>query len=374
MFADSSLARRLPAPVEHGGPSSDLWPGGRRPAVRLDFSVNVNPLGASPTVRAAIADVDPSRYPDPDCVELRRELSSYLGANFDHIVIGNGATELIYLIAELAVDRGDRAIVVGPTYGEYAAAISRAGGEPVEWRVTDEHRFEVDVRALARQVSQVRPRAVFICNPNNPTGAAVRIDELRYLLATCGDALLVVDEAFVHFSAGVESTVGRIDDDRLVVLGALTKSHGLAGLRLGYAVCAAPMAHTLWRAKQPWSVSAVAQAAGIAALRDREHVERGLGEALAARDFLAREFGAMGVDCVVKAAPWMLARVGDAAGWTHALGNMGIAVRSCVSFGLPAHIRLGPRPLDECEALIDAMRARCGPGSTTLQYPVPERW
>lgn len=320
----------------------------------LDFSASCNPLGVSPRVLAALTAVDPARYPDDGCRQLRRALAELTGLPAEWVVVGNGSVEIIWLLAAAYLRPTDTALVVGPTFGEYARAAAIAGAKVVGWRAGESNGFAVRPEAVAAAVGECRPRLVFLCNPNNPTGAYLRRRDVETILAACHGSLLVVDEAYLRFVSQADSLVDLVGPN-LVLLRSLTKDYGLAGLRLGYALAAPEVARVLRTVKAPWSVSATAQAAGLAALADEAHVARGLAEAAVARAYLTRELARLGLPVQPSAANFFLVRVGDARSFGEALLRRGCCLRDCSSFGLPAYVRIGMRPLAECRRLVAAI-------------------
>jgi histidinol-phosphate aminotransferase len=341
------------APTIHGGAPSAA-------GALLDFSVSTNPLGPSPRARAAAARAAIGRYPERDSATLRRALGATLGLAPEQIVIGNGSVELMWLLALCYLRSSDRALVAGPTFAEYARAAHLLGARVTEIAASAEDHFRPSVDQLCRAAQDERPRLVFLCNPNNPTGVYLdRVSLERLLAATPG--LLVLDEAYVGFVADPWDVRPLLAHPRLVVVRSMTKDHGLPGLRLGYALAAPQVASTLRSAQPPWSVNAVAQAAGLAALEEPDHAARGRALAREATALLATGLSGLGFDPLPTAANFLLVEVGDAASVCAELVARGIYVRDCTSFGLPRHIRISARPLDECTALLDAARDRPAP-------------
>jgi histidinol-phosphate aminotransferase len=166
----------------------------------------------------------------------------------------------------------------------------------------------------------------------------------------------VVDEAYLPFCDSPPDLLPLLPSGRLVLLRSMTKDYGLAGLRLGYTVAVPYLAGALQRVRPPWNVSAASQAAGLAALDEEEHVRQGRRAAAEARDYLTGELASLGLRVVPSAANFILARVGDGAAFRSALMERGVCVRDCASFGLPAYVRVGMRPLPECQRLVDAVR------------------
>ncbi len=283
----------------HGGLNlSELRALGLRPDQVLDFSASINPLGASPLVREALQRVDLAAYPDPDCRDLREALSQQLGLELDGILIGNGATELIHLVARSVLRERDAAAILAPTFGEFEAACRLQGVAPVQIAPADHGTFRWDLQAAARRIAALRPAVLFVCNPNNPTGSYLSEADMTSLAAALGErGLLVLDEAYAPF------VDGRWDAKRLLRLGnvallrSMTKDHALTGLRLGYLLASPAVAERVGRFQHSWSVNAAAQAAGIAALADPGHVERGRAAAGSGREYLQREIGSLGLAC-----------------------------------------------------------------------------
>ena len=317
----------------------------------LDFSANTNPFGPSPAVRTAIAAAPPDRYPDRDSLALRAALAESLGAPPQHILVGNGASELLWLIALAFVRPGDPVLIVGPTYGEYARSAALMGGRAVARQAREEDGFTPDGREIPRQLMALRPRIAFVCNPNNPTGAVLHAETVAAWARAHEDTLFVVDEAYLPFVPNLRSAFV-FSLENVLVLRSMTKDHALAGLRLGYAVGPARLIEPLRRVRPPWSVNALAQAAGVAALRDAAHYERSLSSLAAAKESLCAGLTSMGLAPLPSAAPFFLARVGDGAAFRRALLPHGILVRDCASFGLPAYVRISPRRPEENERLL----------------------
>lgn len=333
------------------------------PGSVIDFSASCNPLGASPRVMEAIRSVDPSRYPDDEALELRSALARGMGVEPSWVIAGNGSVELIYHLAAAFLGAGDAAVVLGPTFGEYERACRVAGARVVEVRAREQDGFRLDVEEATRAIGEVRPRLAFLCNPNNPTGRLLGAGGVERLLEACEDTLLVVDEAYLPFCDGAIDLRPYLSSGRLVLLRSLTKDHGLAGVRLGYALAPPELLEGLRRVRPPWTVSALAQAAGLAALLDPGHLERARRVVREGRAYLAAELGRLGLGVVPSTANFLLVRVGNGAAFRAALLRSGICVRDCASFGLPAYVRIGVRRLEECARLVEAAREAVAAGA-----------
>lgn len=328
---------------------------GRGLGTVIDFSVNGNPLGQPAAVRAALAAAPTDRYPDNGSPRLRAAIAHQTGVGPERVVVGNGSAEIIWLLAAAYLRPGDPVLVVGPTFGEYARAAAIHGGAPLEARARREDEFRPNLPAIAERIEVERPRLAFLCNPNNPTGAYLRRPDVEGVLRACRYGLLVVDEAYLSFVSEADSLVDLLDEG-VVLLRSMTKDYALAGLRLGYALAAPEVIAALEKARMPWAVNAPAEAAGLAALGDPDHLERSRRTCAEVKEYLWSELRSLGLEVVPSAANFLLVRVGNAAGLRSALLARGICVRDCASFGLSEHIRVGLRPLPDCRRLVAALR------------------
>ena len=249
----------------------------------LDFSASINPLGPSPDVGRALAAgarlID--HYPDPDCVSLRGALASRWKLSPEHFVIGNGSTELIDLIPRALRLRS--ALIVGPTFSEYADALHRAGARSrtVFAMRSDGYRppvEEVICYARLRGKKGQPPDAIFLCNPNSPTGQVYDRNELMSIIKKAGRlrTWIILDETFVEYCDECSMLPWLSQYPRLILLRSFTKFYALPGLRIGYSVSSPRTAAVLRQAQPPWSVNALAQRAAEIAMRDRVHTRRSL--------------------------------------------------------------------------------------------------
>lgn len=320
----------------------------------LDFSQNINPLGApEETLEAArrALQEDSGRYPDLDYTALRGALAGYLGVAAESVVPTNGGAEALFLAAAAA--RRGTVLVLEPTFSEYAAA-ARASGREVVRRIAryPEEGFEFDGEVFG---SLDGISVVFLCNPNNPTGDALARGEVLALAARAREAgvLLVVDEAFADFAPGI--SVGDMVDDHLWVARSFTKFFAIPGLRLGCLICDDP---ARVQALQPsWPVNAVASAAGIAAAKDYDFATTSVAEVAALRgDLFAALDSLAELRVFPGAANFLLVRGPE--GLPERLARRGVLVRGCSPFvGLgAAYFRVAVRSRDENRRLVAEIR------------------
>jgi histidinol-phosphate aminotransferase len=351
-------------PPVHGGlDAAELRSLGLDPADVLDFSASLNPLGPPLGVAEALATVDPSRYPDRWSDELVTAISNTEGAPREQVFIGNGSSELIHLLARAHLKPGDCAIVLEPTFGEYAAACEAAGASLRRFVAGEAQGFRWNFEDACPLVEVEQPRLVYLCNPNNPTGTYLEEASVRQLAEAVGDAgLLILDEAYRAFVDGPWESRPLLDLDNVVLLRSMTKDYALAGLRLGYLLGSEQTVERLRGTQPSWSVNAAAQAAGLAALQDRTHLDRAREVVRKSKAYLTGALNEIGLEVAPSAANFLLVKVGNAAVVRRALLREGVAVRDCTSFGLPQYVRIGVRSPEDCRRLVEATRRVLGHG------------
>lgn len=367
-----------PDSVAHGAlDHAELAALGLRPDALLDFSSNLNPFGPPAGVRVALAALDPAPYPDRSCRALRLALAERHRCDPDAVLPGNGANELIHLLARALLRPGDAVLLAGPTYGEYAHACRLAGAAIVEARAHEHEGFQPDAGRLCAAVTHTRPRLTWLCAPNNPTGADAPPGLVGALAARCAahGGILVLDGSYAELC---RDALTHPPDDapttpNLIHLHSLTKTYALAGLRVGYlltpkpsasSATSAPSAEALADHQPAWSVSSAAQAAALAALADAAFLPTTVPQLWAASDALYDGLRALGLPVRRGALPFMLVHVGDGAATRAALLRHGLVVRDCASFGLPAWVRVAPRrPADNARLLAAWKELLCLPRS-----------
>jgi histidinol-phosphate aminotransferase len=331
-------------PVAHGSvAAAELAQFGLTLAQAIDFSVNTNPLGPAPGVLRAIQDTDWTRYPGDDEAPLRAGLAHRAGTAVDDVALGNGSAELLWLIALAILEAGDRVVVVGPTFGEYARAARTVGACVTE----------------VGGLQEVPPaRLVFVCNPNNPTSAFHQSADIEQVLRAQPERLLVLDEAYASFTPERWPSEALLDAyPNLVILRSLTKDHALPGLRLGYLLASSDIARAVEAVRPPWSVNTGALRAGLATLdpQAQAHLERAQALVAVSRDFLTRRLSGLGYPVQPSAANFVLVHVGNATEFRRALLPHGMVVRDCTSFGMPEHVRIACRFPEQCAQLVEVV-------------------
>jgi histidinol-phosphate aminotransferase len=295
------------------------------------------------------------RYPDPNAGPLREALGRRLDVAPERIVVGNGSVELLWALARAHLGRGDTAFVVGPTFSELPAAARAIGAAVREWRAAPSNGFAVDLGAVAAAARAARARVVYLCSPNNPTGTHVPAEAVAELASALPGVLVVLDQAFLSLSPHWHE-VAAVLPPSVVRLRSMTKDNAIPGLRLGYLLATPEVAAAVETQRPPWTISAPAQAAGLAALEEERFLKESRERLLADRDALATELLAIGLEPLPSATTYLLVPVPDAGALRARVLGHGVMIRDCTSFGLPRHIRLAARPPQDRRRLIAALR------------------
>lgn len=367
--------RGVQASVHGAVDPSALRDEGVDPSAITDFSSNQSPLGEAPGVAEAVAGAVVDAYPDPRATELAAALAARHGVAPEQVVCGNGSTELIRLIAQLALVPGDVALALSPVFGECEVASMLAGARlervPLA-HAGDGAGFFCDEPALRAALAALSPRLCWLCSPNNPTGAALPAAVTAALMTDHPGTLFVLDEAYCDLLPESQWERESLAAGNLVVLHSMTKYWGLAGLRLGHAVAGLGLAAALRAAAPPWSVNACAQAAGLAALDDLEHHHRSVELLTTERDRLTAGLRMQGWITEPTTAGFFLIRAGNASILRAALLERFCLVRDCTSFGLPAHVRVSPRHPEQNDLLLEAFAALDPPERGRVVVDAPE--
>ena len=282
------LAMKSYAPIE---PTDVLslraeLPGGK--IVKLDG--NENPYGCSPKVYQALAAYPYyHNYPDPEQRELRKALEGYTGLGRQHIVCGTGSDGLIDLILRLFLKPGDEVINCPPTFGMYPFSTDVCGGRVVDVLRTGS--FVLDMTGIKKALT-ASTKVIFVASPNNPTGKATSMEEIKELIDT--GRVIVVDEAYFEFSSNVTMANMVPSYPNLIVLRTFSKWAGLAGLRIGYGLFPVEIAGHLMKIKQPYNASAAAQAAVLASLADIDYLRANVAKLVMERERLFGELEELG--------------------------------------------------------------------------------
>lgn len=341
----------------------------RRIAGRDDIArlaSNENPEGCSPEVMKVLASpaFEPWRYADPACAALREALAAKLQVNVDEIVAGNGSEELIAAVSRAFLVPGTTVATVLPSFGLHEIEPLAAGAQVVKLPMSAALGFDLDALEAAIAAG---PRIVFLSSPWNPVGPALSAADLRRLLkAVKPGTLFVLDEAYFEFAdPGSVDGLGALRDSGVphVVLRTFSKAYGLAGLRVGYAVCSdARIARLVAAAKTPFNVNAAAQLAAIAALRDEAWMRASVARLRAERVRVAAALRALGLRVAPSQTNFVFFEVpADSAALATELLRKGIIVKAWREAGYERFVRAtigSPADNDRLLAALATLLAR----------------
>lgn len=245
----------------------------------VSFSANVNPLGISGKLKETLSqhlDVITS-YPDREYTALRKCIGSYTGADADHILVGNGSTELISLLIQMRQPK--HALLLGPTYSEYGRELALAHAVCSDYFLREEQDFQLDLEDFLDCLKEDMDLLI-ICNPNNPTSTAIPRSQMEQIVKACRalDIFVMIDETYVEFAPDYEELTAvplTKAFDNLIVLRGISKFFAAPGLRLGYAITSneALIAHINTH-KNPWTINSLAEVAGTLMFSDQEYIRQ----------------------------------------------------------------------------------------------------
>ncbi len=329
---------------------------GLREVIKL--ASNENPLGPSPRAVSAIKKAAGwvNRYPDSQGFYLKRRLARHYSLGAENIILGNGSDELIDIIIKTFVEDDQRILTSEGTFLEYKiiASVLGRGVDTVPLKY-----FKYDLEAMLRKIDK-RTKLIFIANPNNPTGTYITKIELEYFLARIPDSVIVVvDEAYDAFIdvRDFPSASGYLRNKNVIILKTFSKAYGLAGLRIGLALARPGFIEYMERARQPFNVNSLAQAAAIAALDDKPFLARTRKATLEGRQYLYGALKRLGITYVASQANFILLNTGcDGVTVFKDMLKMGVIVRDMQQYGLKEYIRVTVGTKSENEKFIKALK------------------
>jgi len=328
----------------------------------VKLASNENPLGPSPLAVEAVkkAAEEMHVYPDGAAFELKEAISAKFGIPGNQLLVGNGSDEIIHLLGLLFLgNEGDEMLVGFPSFVRYDAAAHLAPAKLVQVPLDADYRH--DLPAMAKAITP-NTRMVFVANPNNPTGTIVRKAEFESFLNDVPENVVVVlDEAYYEFAADepdLPVSTDYLKQGRNVIgLRTFSKAYGLAGIRVGYGFAPAAVVDAYHRAREPFNVNRLAQAAGIAALQDDDHVRRTVENNRRGLDRLAGVFREIGAKPIESFANFAYADLGRPARPVfQALLARGVIVRSGEGLGNPTCLRVSVGTEEEMDIFETAMR------------------
>lgn len=323
----------------------------------IKLASNENPLGPSPKAMRAVAAMAPKMqyYPDDASTAVKEALAARWDLTSRHFICGNASMQLLELACKTLLNEDDEVVVGDPAFRVFGGLVRSAGGRLAPVPLKDHVH---DLAAMLAAVTS-RTKIVIVCNPNNPTGTVVDREALLAFLGKVPDtAVTILDEAYADY---VEAPYPDPRDSikagpNVLVLRSFSKIYGLAGLRFGYGLAKPGLIDLLERARMPFPVNSLAQAAAIAALEDEEFRLRSVRENKAGKALMYRHLSAMGLGYILTEANFVAVRVGgDDRVIFEALLKEGVIVFAGANTGLPGYLRITvgtPPHIERCmEAL-----------------------
>lgn len=325
----------------------------------IKLASNENPLGPSPKAVSAIKKClsGINRYPDAQGFYLKKRLAKYFSLEPENFIIGNGSDELIDVLIKTFVEPDENIITADTTFLEYEI-IAQVNDRKI--RKAPLRYFKYDLGAILRLVDK-KTKLIFIANPNNPTGTYVTKYEVADFLDALPETVVVVfDEAydaFIDVDDYPDSLSYLRRKKKVITLKTFSKSYGLAGLRLGYAIAERELISYMERVRQPFNVNLLAQAGGLAALDDKDFLKRTRRLVLKEKDFIYRELSRMGLGYLPSVANFILIDTGkDGLEVFKAMLKFGVIVRDMKQYGLKDFIRVTIGTQKENERFIRVLR------------------
>jgi histidinol-phosphate aminotransferase len=326
------------------------------PGTIIKLASNENPLGPSPRALQAmrIALKNAHLYPDGSGFYLRRAIAAKLGIEIENVILGNGSNEVIEFLGHAFLNPGDDVITCQYAFIVYKLLATTFSVRTIETPCPDyQHNLAATLDAIT-----AKTRIIFIPNPNNPTGTLISQPAIDSFMSQVPDSIVVVfDEAYFEFLDDPPDTLRFVRDGRnVVVLRTFSKIHGLAGVRIGYAIAPPEMTEVLHRTRQPFNVNSIAHAGAIAALDDEAHLRETKRVIDEGRAYLQEQLAEMKVPFVPAAANFLMVNVSDGCAVFQKLLQRKIIVRPLKGYGLPEWVRISVGTMEENKKLITALR------------------
>jgi histidinol-phosphate aminotransferase len=331
----------------------------------VDFSASINPTGPPESVIEVIGRNlhNLSHYPDSHSTELKKELAKIYNLHEENLIVGNGSNELIRLFAETFFEEGDEVIIPIPTFDEYAVATEFMGTVPIFVELRSPN-FTVNSSDIIAKITD-KTKAIFLCNPNNPTSKLVPQDELQSVVEKSNEkqVLVFLDEVFIDTTEKGVSYANKVTQySNVFIIHSLTKIFALPGLRVGYGLGSKELISYMSRAKLEWNVNYLAQIAAIAALKDEFYLEKTKELFYTQKRFLMDNLMKIrGLKTELPDANYFFVDISETGlTGTHLekeLRELGILVRNCSSFRPLGdnYIRIGIRTEKENKRLLEAL-------------------
>jgi histidinol-phosphate aminotransferase len=329
---------------------------GLDPRAIVKLASNENPLGPSPKAMDAMRDAleKGHLYPDGGGFRLCNAVATKLGLVPENVILGNGSNEVLEFLGHAFLNPGDDVVTAQYAFVVYKLIATSFGARAIEVPSPD---YQQDLDGMLAAITP-KTRLIFVPNPNNPTGTLLSQREIDHFMSHVPERVVVVfDEAYFEFLDRPPDTLRFVRDGRnIVVLRTFSKIHGLAGLRIGYAVGPADLVQVLHKTRQPFNVNSIAQVGALAALGDNEHLRETKRAIDEGRAYLHEQFSKMKIPFLPGTANFVMVNVGDGHSVFEKLLRQGIIVRPLKGYSLPEWVRISVGTMEENKKLVAAFK------------------
>jgi histidinol-phosphate aminotransferase len=329
---------------------------GLDPNAIVKLASNENPLGPSPKAMEAMRDAleKGHLYPDGGGFCLCNKVAAKLSVAPENVILGNGSNEVLEFLGHAFLNSGDDVIASEYAFIVYKLIATSFGARIIEVPSPD---YQQDLEGMLDAITR-KTRLIFVPNPNNPTGTLLSQKSIDQFMSHVPERVVVVfDEAYFEFLDDPPDTLRFVREGRnIVVLRTFSKVHGLAGLRIGYAVGPADLIEVLHKTRQPFNVNSIAQVGALAALQDDDHLRETKRVVDEGRAYLHKQFSKMKIPFVPGTANFVMVNVGDGHAVFEKLLRQGIIVRPLKGYNLPEWVRISVGTMEENKKLIAALK------------------
>jgi len=322
----------------------------------IKLASNENPYGPSPRAMIAMREAvdDIQRYPDADAFELKGALAESYGLSSDHLLLGNGSVEIVQMIAKAFFRPGEEILMGVPSFPRYETVSRLMGAIPCEIPLEEGY---YPLQGLLSKITE-KTRAIFICNPNNPTGTFQSERDIRdFVDKVPSHILLIFDEAYIEFSEQSFSGLAFLEERRpVIVLRTFSKVFGLAGIRLGYAIARPELTDAMDRVREPFNANTVALAGALAAWKDKDYLQEVIQKNAEERRYVTGSLLQLGARIYPTETNFIFAFFENSKiNLSKKLLERGIIVRPGAAFGYPAALRITFGTHEENEKFIQVL-------------------
>ena len=329
---------------------------GLDPGAIIKLASNENPLGPSPKALEAMREAleKGHLYPDGGGFCLCNAVAAKLGLGAENVILGNGSNEVLEFLGHAFLNPGDDVVTSQYAFVVYKLIATSFGAHTIEVPSPD---YQQDLEGMLAAITP-KTRLIFVPNPNNPTGTLLSQREIDHFMSRISENVIVVfDEAYFEFLDHPPDTLRFVREGRnIVVLRTFSKIHGLAGLRIGYAVGPADLVQMLHKTRQPFNVNSIAQVGALAALEDDEHLRDTKRVVDEGRAYLHEQLAKMKIPFVPGTVNFVMINVGDGHAIFEKLLRRGIIVRPLKGYNLPEWIRISVGTMEENKKCVAALK------------------